>query len=52
MTGEGDRFDQYPYADEKHRGFYDRYMAGESLEASWVNPSDFDEIIDPSSSKP
>ncbi|MCA9443297.1 MAG: heparan N-sulfatase, partial [Candidatus Omnitrophica bacterium] len=42
LCGEGDIFDQYPYADEKSRNFYDRYMNGEKLRAGWVNPSDFE----------
>lgn len=42
MFGHGDLFDNYPYADERTRGFYDRYMAGEQIKAGWVNPSDFE----------
>ena len=42
MFGRGDEFDQYPYADEKHRDFYNRLMKGEKLNAGWVNPTDFE----------
>jgi arylsulfatase A-like enzyme len=42
MSGGGDEFDTYPYADEKHRDFYNRMMKGEKLNAGWVNPSDFE----------
>jgi arylsulfatase A-like enzyme len=42
MFGKGDEFDQYPYADEKHRDFYNRLMKGEKLTAGWVNPTDFE----------
>jgi len=42
MFGKGDVFDQYLYADEKHRNFYERYMKGEKLDAGWVNESDFE----------
>lgn len=42
MFGNGDVFDQYPYADEKDRNFYERYMSGEDMKAGWVNPGDFE----------
>jgi N-sulfoglucosamine sulfohydrolase len=42
MFGEGDEFDQYPYADEAHRDFYNRMMRGETLRAGWVSPTDFE----------
>ena len=41
ILGDGAIFDNYLYADEKHQGFYERYMAGDSLDAGWVNRSDF-----------
>lgn len=44
MAGEGDQFDRYPYADDQHRDFYNRFMAGEKMGGMhWVNPSDFEE---------
>jgi hypothetical protein len=43
MLGNGHLFDEYVYADERHRGFYERFMAGEEIRAGWVNPSDFEE---------
>ena len=42
MSGNGQIFDEYIYADERHRSFYERYMAGEKIEAPWVSPSDFE----------
>lgn len=42
MDGKGRVFDEYPYADETTRGFYERFMKGEKLKAGWVNPTDFD----------
>lgn len=42
MTGNGHVFDEYMYASENTRGFYERYMAGEELKANWVNVSDFE----------
>ena len=42
MLGIGDTFDNYPYAEENMRNFYERYMGGEQLEAGWVNKSDFE----------
>lgn len=35
-------FDHYLYSHEKDRGFYNRMMRGEPVEAGWVNPSDFE----------
>ncbi len=42
ILGHGDVFDAYPYADERHRGFYEKYQAGTAQNAGWVNKSDFD----------
>ena len=42
ILGNGAIFDNYEYADERTRGFYERYMAGEEINAGWVNASDFD----------
>jgi len=43
MLGNGDIFDQYPYADPSGVNFYERYMQGEELNSGWVNPTDFRE---------
>lgn len=43
MSGNGNIFDEYTYAGENVRGFYDRYMSGEKINAGWVNKSDFEE---------
>ena len=40
--GKGQVFEEYPYAEERMRGFYERYMKGEKLKAGWVNESDFE----------
>jgi N-sulfoglucosamine sulfohydrolase len=42
MFGQGRIFDEYIYADDKTRGFYERYMNGEQPKAGWVNPGDFE----------
>ncbi len=42
MSGQGHIFDEYPYADKRSAHFYERYMSGEKLNASWVNPMDFE----------
>jgi arylsulfatase A-like enzyme len=42
MFGKGYLFDQYVYADEKTRNFYERFMRGEQIKAGWVNESDFE----------
>jgi len=41
VMGNGDIFDQYEYAHEADRNFYERYVNGEEIQAGWVNPSDF-----------
>ncbi len=43
MFGKGEVFEQYPYANDRVRAFYERFMQGEKLEAGWVNKSDFDQ---------
>jgi len=43
MFGRGEIFDEYVYANEDTRGFYERYMEGKELNAGWVNPTDFEE---------
>jgi arylsulfatase A-like enzyme len=42
MFGKGSLFDQYVYANEGERDFYNRFMRGEKLRAGWVNPTDFE----------
>jgi hypothetical protein len=42
MFGNGKIFDEYIYADEKTRNFYERYMKGEKIKAGWVKDSDFE----------
>jgi arylsulfatase A-like enzyme len=44
VTGNGDVFDKYVYADKRTRDFYKRFMDGEldSTSAGWVRPSDFE----------
>ncbi len=42
ILGNGDIFDQYIYSDKKHQNFYKRYTSGESINAGWVNLTDFE----------
>jgi arylsulfatase A-like enzyme len=42
MFGRGSLFDNYLYADETTRNFYERAMRGERPKAGWVNESDFE----------
>jgi arylsulfatase A-like enzyme len=42
MFGRGEVFEQYPYANPGQRGFYERFMKGQKMEAGWVNDSDFE----------
>ena len=45
MYGKGDIFDNYTYAEESTRDFYNRYMKGElkKRDAGWVDSTDFEE---------
>lgn len=44
ILGNGDIFDNYIYAQEGNRGFYERFQKGEigHEAAGWVNPDDFE----------
>ncbi|MFY9251920.1 MAG: sulfatase [Fuerstiella sp.] len=42
MDGPSNYFEKFPYADNKGKGFHERFMAGEKLNAGWVNASDFE----------
>ncbi|MFV0445594.1 MAG: sulfatase [Planctomycetaceae bacterium] len=46
MFGQGAVFDEYRYAEEKSRGFYERVMQGEKLKAGWINPTDVQPAVD------
>ena len=41
----GDVFDEYNYAGKNHRDFFNRFMAGETLKAGWVNDNDFEKEV-------
>jgi hypothetical protein len=43
VLGNGKIFDEYIYANEDTRNFYERYMKGEKINAGWVNESDFED---------
>ncbi len=43
VMGNGYIFDEYIYANDANRNFYERYMAGEKVDHGWVNESDFQE---------
>jgi arylsulfatase A-like enzyme len=40
--GNGKLFDDYPHANEKMRGYYEKRMRGEKIPADWVNETDFE----------
>jgi arylsulfatase A-like enzyme len=42
LRGEGHLFDEYPYSDKRGRGFYERFVAGKTPHAGWVELSDFE----------
>jgi hypothetical protein len=41
-VADGSIFDRHLFADLKTRDFYNRYLSGEKMGASWVNPGDFE----------
>ncbi len=43
--GNGKVFDEYPHANEKMRGYYERLGAGAKIPADWVNASDFEKAL-------
>ena len=40
--GRGSEYEAHPSADVQRRGFYERYLRGEIVNANWVTPSDFE----------
>lgn len=42
MEGKGAIFDQYKFANDANRDFYNRMKKGEQLKAGWVNQTDFE----------
>jgi arylsulfatase A-like enzyme len=44
ISGQGDVFDNYPYAG-KERGLYERRLKGEYVKTGWVNPTDYEPAL-------
>ena len=44
MSGGGDVFDRYPYANRGDAGFYERFVRGERSAAGWISPTDVDPL--------
>jgi hypothetical protein len=46
IVGNGDLFDNYLYAEERTRNFFERYMKGEVKKqaAGWVDSTDFETL--------
>lgn len=40
--GRGAEYEAHPSADIQRRGFYERYLRGEKVDANWVMPTDFE----------
>ena len=40
--GRGAEYEAFPSADVRRRGFYEKYLRGEKLDANWVIPSDWE----------
>jgi hypothetical protein len=51
MFGKGDIFDAYPYSEPERIRFYERFMAGEPVNAGWIEKTDI-ERKDASTFKP
>ena len=47
MSGGGDVFDRYPYANRGDAGFYERFVRGERSAAGWISPMDVDPLPAP-----
>jgi len=43
VSGNGSVFDEYTYAFENVRGFYERYQQGEEMNTGWVNKTDYED---------
>ena len=43
--GSGAIFDTYPYSVDQIRNFYNRFMSGEKMNASWINQTDIEKIV-------
>ena len=41
MFGRGYEYEDFRFSDPMQQNFYERYMAGEPVQAGWVNPGDF-----------
>ncbi|MCX8156456.1 MAG: sulfatase [Verrucomicrobiae bacterium] len=52
MEGRGHVFDEYPYAEQQFRGFYERFQRGEKLQPGWVEPTDFETGLGEAGSRP
>ncbi len=48
MAGRGETFEQYPYSNDRVKGFYERFMrrseTGEDIAAGWISQSDVEPI--------
>lgn len=42
MINQGHIFDQYPVCFDDLRGYYERFMKGENVQAGWVNETDYE----------
>ncbi|MEY3958289.1 MAG: hypothetical protein RJA37_892 [Verrucomicrobiota bacterium] len=40
--GRGAEYEAFPHPDVQRRGFYERYMKGEPINAGWVDKTDFE----------
>lgn len=40
--GRGAEYEAFPHPDQRRRGFYERYLGGEKIDAGWVDKTDFE----------
>lgn len=40
--GRGAEYEAFPHPDQRRRGFYERYLGGEKIDAGWVDKADFE----------
>ena len=43
--GEGRVFDEYPFANPRERGLYERHHAGEKIKTGWIRETDFEKDL-------
>jgi N-sulfoglucosamine sulfohydrolase len=45
MIGQGGVYEAFPVAPENQRGYYEKFMAGDTVRAGWIFPSDYETLL-------